>query len=71
MKKWLVGVWVVLVIGGWALTESADDSIEPSSGGTEPTSTSPSVSPSVPVDLDCPSESPEGTIVACAYAVED
>ncbi|MDQ8704463.1 hypothetical protein RCO28_18495 [Streptomyces sp. LHD-70] len=66
MKRWMVGGWLVLVIGAWAFTESIDDGIEPSSGRTEPTPTA----PSVPVDLDCPSRAPDGSIMACAYKVE-
>ncbi|NBE51607.1 hypothetical protein [Streptomyces boluensis] len=68
MKRWMVGVWLVLVVGGWALTEYGNDSIEPSSGRTEPEPTA----PSVPGDAECPTREREpGTIVACSYKVDD
>lgn len=63
----MVGIWLVLVLGGWAFTESIDDRIEPGSGRTEPTP----AAPSAPVDLDCPSRAPDGSILACAYRVAD
>ncbi|MFC7310036.1 hypothetical protein ACFQVC_38190 [Streptomyces monticola] len=66
MKRWLVAVWVVLVLGGWAFTESINDGIEPSSG--------PGPSPSAPesAPAECPSsDKPETTITVCAYKPED
>ncbi|MGI5376395.1 hypothetical protein ACQEV2_19475 [Streptomyces sp. CA-251387] len=40
-KAWLVGGWAVLVVGGWAFTESINDGIEPTSGPQpKPSSTS-------------------------------
>lgn len=31
-KGWLLGGWLVLVVGGWSFTESINDGIEPTSG---------------------------------------
>ncbi|MFC8245359.1 hypothetical protein [Streptomyces chartreusis] len=41
MKAWLAGGWLVLVVAGWAFTESINDGIQPTSGPRpEPASSS-------------------------------
>ncbi|MFD5863109.1 hypothetical protein [Streptomyces chartreusis] len=48
MKAWLAGGWLVLVVAGWAFTESINDGIQPTSGPRPEPASSTSGAPKCP-----------------------
>ncbi|MFG1670197.1 hypothetical protein [Streptomyces sp. Y7] len=55
VKVWLAGGWLVLVVAGWAFTESINDGIEPTSGPQpEPASSSSPECPLPPAPTSTP-----------------
>ncbi|MFE9021970.1 hypothetical protein ACFYNL_25900 [Streptomyces sp. NPDC007808] len=60
-RAWLIGGWLVLVVGGWSFTESIDDGIEPTSG-PRPKSSSPKSPSGCEVPTPAPSEPAENDL---------
>ncbi|MEU9655312.1 hypothetical protein [Streptomyces chartreusis] len=66
VKAWLAGGWLVLVVAGWAFTESINDGIEPTSGPRPEPSSSyssppkcPATAPPTPKPTPTPSTGPD------------
>ncbi|MEU1251755.1 hypothetical protein ACWHLZ_42365 [Streptomyces chartreusis] len=60
VKAWLAGGWLVLVVAGWAFTESINDGIEPTSGPRpEPSSSSSPKCPAAALPTPTPSTGPD------------
>ncbi|NEB82497.1 hypothetical protein G3I40_45905 [Streptomyces sp. SID14478] len=63
VRAWVAGAWLVLVVGGWAATETLDNGIEATNGPRPAGQAPPSPTP-VTLPEACPSRTPQQVPVA-------